>query len=166
MKFARLFVSGLLFIQSGCSRAPVSGVSSDEPLAAVDVRAIRRSSNAAIAAHDIEAFSATLLPEVIVTGGNGGALVGRDSVRASLARSFADPTFVSFVRITDRVDISGFKPLAAEDGHWIGRWRTTNGDEEVSGTYLAMWRRTDAGWRVRSELFVSLACRGPRMCAP
>ena len=166
MKSAVLLVTVLLAIQSGCTHGSASGVPADEPPSAAEVRAVRTRSNAAIAAHDIDGFTATLLPEVVVTTGAGGLLVGRDSVRASLARSFADPMFVTYVRTTDRVDVSGFRPLAAEHGHWTGHWRTANVDEEISGTYLAMWRRTDAGWRVRSELFVALVCRGERRCVP
>ena len=150
----------------GCSRGASVVPEPGAVAGSEEVRAMRQRSNAAIAAHDIDAFAATLLPEVIVTSGNGGVLVGRDSVRASLARAFADPTFVDYVRVTDRVELSVVRPTAAEHGHWTGHWRTASGQEEISGTYLAMWRRTDAGWRVRSELFVSLACRGPRMCAP
>ena len=166
MKIARSLVIVLLSLQAGCTHVQPNAIPADEPSTVAEVRAMRMQSNAAIAAHDIDAFTATLLPEVVVTAGNGRVLVGRDSVRASLARSFADPTFVNYLRTPERVDLSGFKPLAAERGHWVGHWQTSNGDEQVSGTYLAMWRRTEAGWRVRSEVFVSLACRGPRMCAP
>ena len=149
----------------GCARGSTTW-DHEETSGAAGVRAMRARSNAAIAAHDIESFSATLLPEVVVTSGHGGVRVGLDSVRASIARAFADSTFVDYVRTTDRVDLSAVRPIAAEHGRWIGHWRTADGAEEISGTYLAMWRLTDAGWRVRSELFVSLACRGPRMCAP
>ena len=162
---ARLLPALAVLLTCGCARGSTTLDNEGTPGAA-DVRAMRARSNAAIAARDIEAFSATLLPEVVVTAGNGGVRVGLDSVRATIARAFADPTFVDYVRTTDRVDLSAVRPIAAEHGHWIGHWRTANGAEEISGTYLAMWRLTDAGWRVRSELFVSLACRGPRMCAP
>lgn len=166
MKTTRAVPSFVLALALACTQANTAIGSASEATDVASVRAVRASSNAAIAAHDIEAFTATLLPDVVVTAGNGGVLVGRDSVRASIARAFADSTFVDYVRTTDRVDVSAFKPLAAEHGHWTGHWRTANGNEEITGTYLAMWRRTDAGWRVRSEIFVSLACRGPRMCTP
>ena len=132
-----------------------------------DIREVRSRSNKAIAAHDLETVIATLTPDVVVTGGNGGVLVGRDTVRASFRRSFADTTFIDFLRTPDSITVSTARPaLAGEQGHWMGLYHTANGIEDIGGVYLAMWRRTSDGWRIRSELFVSLACHGPRMCMP
>ena len=132
-----------------------------------DIREVRARSNKAIAAHDLDAVTATLTPDVVVTGGNGGVNVGRDSVRAVFRRNFADTTFIDFLRTPDSITVSTARPLlAAEQGHWMGRFHTANGLEDIGGVYLAMWRRTSEGWRIRSELFVSLTCHGPRMCTP
>lgn len=132
-----------------------------------DIRAVRTRSNKAIAAHDLETVVATLTPDVVVTAGSGAVLLGRDSVRASFRRSFADTTFIDFLRTPDSITVSTARPaLAAEQGHWMGRYHTANGIEDIGGVYLAMWRRTNDGWRIRSELFVSLTCHGARMCMP
>ena len=132
-----------------------------------DIRDVRARSNRAIAAHDLETVIATLTSDVVVTGGNGGVTFGRDSVRAVFRRNFADTTFIDFLRTPDSITVSTARPaLAAEQGHWMGRFHTASGIEDIGGVYLAMWRRTDEGWRIRSELFVSLVCHGPRMCTP
>ena len=59
-------------------------------------------------------------------------------------------------RTPDKIDISSAAPLAAEHGRWVGL--NPDGTVAYRGTYLAMWRRTAAGWEIRSELFVLLAC--------
>lgn len=161
-----LGLMGLAFVSS-CSTVSkaIEAIASAAP--DPDIREVRSRSNRAIAAHDLEGVVATLTPDVVVTGGNGGVLVGRDTVRASFRRSFADTTFIDFLRTPDSITVSTARPaLAAEHGHWMGRYHTANGIEDIGGVYLAMWRRTNDGWRIRSELFVSLTCHGPRMCAP
>jgi uncharacterized protein (TIGR02246 family) len=132
-----------------------------------EIRDVRNKSNKAIAAHDLEAVTETLTPDVVITSGNGTVLVGRDSVRARFRRIFADTTFIDYLRTSDSITVSTARPeLAAEHGHWMGRFHTANGIEDVGGVYLAMWRRTGEGWRIRSELFVSLTCHGARGCSP
>lgn len=105
-----------------------------------------------------------MLPEIQVTAGSGRHITGRDSVRALFAKTFADAAFLDYVRTTDSVQISTLNPLAAEHGHWVGRWQRPDGIQHVRGTYLAMWRQTEAGWKLRSELFVSLSCDGSKAC--
>lgn len=130
------------------------------------VRAARLASNRAILTRDLAALTATMLPEMQVTAGSGRHLTSRDSVGALFAKTFADPAFLDYVRTTDSVQVSTMTPLAAEHGHWVGRWQRADGIQRVRGTYLAMWRRTDGGWKLRSELFVSLSCEGSQVCTP
>ena len=135
--------------------------------ATADVRAIRSlraQSNQAIMDRDLTGFGQTMLPEMEVTRGSGSHVSGRDSILASVAVQFNDPAFLGYVREVDRIQVSTTGPLAAEHGHWTGRFRRPDGVQTITGTYLAMWRRTDAGWKLRSELFVSLACTGSAAC--
>lgn len=69
---------------------------------------------------------------------------------------------VRYERIVDSIDLSSSVPLAAEHGHWIGR--LPDGKVFFTGTYMAMWRHTNLGWKLRSELFVSLTCADPASC--
>ena len=50
--------------------------------------------------------------------------------------------------------------LAIENGTWEGSRTTPNGKLNNSGSYTASWRKVDGAWKIRSELFVGLACEG------
>lgn len=130
------------------------------------IRDLRRTSNSAIEARNLKAFGQTMLPDIAVTRGSGSHVVSRDSVLASVAAQFKDPNFLGYVRETDSISISNSNPLAAEHGHWTGRFRQPDGIQELKGVYLSMWRRTEAGWMIRSELFVTLSCTGSKACNP
>lgn len=163
--YERAMIAAGFLLLTACGSQQFSG-STPTPSSpsASEVRVIRSQSNAAIAARDLDALSASMLPDMVVTGGNGGILVGRDSVRAAFAREFADSAFLGYVREPERIEVSSVRPLVAEHGRWTGRWRRADGVQIVGGSYLAMWRRTEAGWRLRSELFVTLTCSGSGYC--
>jgi ketosteroid isomerase-like protein len=128
------------------------------------IRALRTQSNRAIQARDLVAFGQTMLSDIEVTRGSGPHVSGRDSVLASVSVQFKDPNFLGYIRDTDSIQISATGPLAAEHGHWTGRFQRPDGIQTLTGVYLAMWRKTDAGWKIRSELFVSLGCTGSADC--
>jgi ketosteroid isomerase-like protein len=54
--------------------------------------------------------------------------------------------------------------IATEYGRWQETWREDGEPTEVSGTYYAIWRRHGDVWQIRSEVFTTLVCRGPRYC--
>ena len=160
----RWILSGLI-LTAGCRT--VGGVGLAEPSAATsEIRSLRSRSNQSIAAKHVRGVVDIMVPDMVVIGGNGGVVLGRDSSEASFSRQFADPKFLGYVRTPTRVDVSTARPLAAEAGEWIGQWRETDGIRQLRGTYLAMWRRDDGAWRLRSELFVTLSCTGSSACAP
>ena len=125
------------------------------------IRDIRSASNRAIAAGDATGFAASLDKDFVVVTGNG-SLLSREAYIAAFAKDFEDPHSIRFERMIDSIEISDSVPLAAEHGHWAGR--VSGGPIVFSGTYLAMWRRTEHGWKLRSELFVSLACKDAAAC--
>jgi ketosteroid isomerase-like protein len=125
------------------------------------IEALRRASNKAIAAGDITGFAASLDKDFVVVTGNA-AFLSRAAYIGAFQKDFEDPRSVRFERMVDSIEISGSVPLAAEHGHWVGR--LNGGPLIFSGTYLAMWRKTDSGWKLRSELFVSLACKDAAAC--
>jgi ketosteroid isomerase-like protein len=125
------------------------------------IRTSRAASNAAIAAGESKAFAANLEPDFVVITGNG-SFMSREAYIAAFAKNFADPLSVRFERRIDSIDLSTSLPVAAEHGHWVGR--VPGGPDLFTGTYLAMWRKSDSGWNLRSELFVSLACKDKAAC--
>jgi len=125
------------------------------------IRSMRAASNKAIEASDIAGFAASLEPGFVVVTGNG-SLLTREAYLAAFAKDFEDPHSVRFERIVDSIEVSSSVPLAAEHGHWVGR--VPGGPAMFRGTYLAMWRKTESGWRLRSELFVSLSCSDAAAC--
>lgn len=128
-----------------------------------EIRAARKASNEAIQRHDIKSFAASLDTDFSMIRGNGVAVPSRQAYIDLLAHEFADPQAIRYERVADQVEISSAAPLAAEHGHWIGT--RADGSRAYGGTYLAMWRRTEAGWKIRSELFVVLVCDDGPACA-
>lgn len=128
------------------------------------IRALRLQSNEAIQARDLAGFGKTMRTDIDVTRGSGSHVSGRDSVLASVSVQFADKLFMGYVRTTDSVQVSTSAPLAAERGHWTGRFQRADGIQTITGVYLSMWQKDSEGWKIRSELFVSLACSGSAAC--
>jgi hypothetical protein len=94
--------------------------------------------------------------------GNGVLIPSRQAYIDTFTQDFANPNAIGFERISDRIEFSTAAPLAAEHGHWIGT--RPNGSRAYGGTYMAMWRKTSAGWKLRSELFVVLTCDDTAAC--
>jgi uncharacterized protein (TIGR02246 family) len=127
------------------------------------IRAERERSNRALAAHDAAAFGASLASDCVMVRGNGGFVPSRQAYIELIAEDFKNPAAVRYERVPERIDVSTAAPLAAEHGRWTAT--RPDGKRAFAGTYLAMWRRTDAGWKIRSELFVLLACDDEAACA-
>ena len=131
-------------------------------LAVDDIRAARQASNEALKRHDIEAFGASLDPELVVVTGGGTFVPSRQAYMDRLAKDFTNPNAFRFERTAETVEVGETGTLAAERGHWVGFQH--DGSRGLGGTYLAMWRKTDAGWKIRSELFVLLNCYDKAAC--
>ena len=119
-----------------------------------EIRDLRAASNRAIAARDLSGVAASLADDFVVIIGDG-TLLTREAYLEAFAHTFAQPVPLRYERIADSIDLSASLPLAAEQGHWVGS--LPDGRVLFTGTYMAMWRRTEAGWKLRSELFVLLA---------
>ena len=126
------------------------------------IRNLRSDSNRAIVKGDISAFSASLTDDFVMVRGNG-IFSTREAYIAAFTDDFKDSHSVRYERTIDSIDLSQAGPLAAEHGHWVGH--LPNGQNAYGGTYLAMWRHTPAGWKIRSELFVLLSCGDPAFCS-
>jgi ketosteroid isomerase-like protein len=135
-----------------------AGTSTDEAA----IRAIRMESNHAIQQGNIGAFAASLTSDFVMVRGSS-AFASREAYIAAFTQDFQDPIAIRYKRVAEKVELSQAAPLAAEHGHWIGR--RPGGSEAYGGTYLAMWRHTDNGWKIRSELFVVLTCADEAACS-
>lgn len=122
------------------------------------IREARAAYNAAIIAHDTDGVRAAFVDSYVGIAGSGGEVIsGGDAMAAFFARSFLNPQFIAYVRTPDVVSVAVGAERAMERGHWLGRFRSAGGETRLSGEYLAVWVPTSAGWRLRSESFVTLA---------
>ena len=122
-------------------------------IAAVDaIRARRRLTNRLIAAHEAARLRPFLANDMRLIPGDGGLILGPDAVVAAFADQFRDPDFITYVRTTETVEIDTSGDRAAEAGQWVAGWKTG----EISGAYLACWRKLTGQWVIESELFVTL----------
>ncbi|OHB27148.1 MAG: DUF4440 domain-containing protein [Phenylobacterium sp. RIFCSPHIGHO2_01_FULL_69_31] len=116
------------------------------------IRARRKLTNKLIAAHEAQRLRPFFLADVKLIVGDGALVLGVDAVIEAFAAQFADPAFKAYVRETERVCPDAEGQRAAEHGAWVGRWA----DHEMSGTYLAVWRKITGQWAIESELYVTL----------
>lgn len=117
------------------------------------IRARRRLTNKLIAAHEAARLRPFFAPDVKLIVGDGGLIVGADAVVDAFSGQFADPAFVTYVRETASVELDSAGQRAAEQGRWRADWK---GQPEMSGTYLAVWRKVTGQWVIESELYVTL----------
>lgn len=126
----------------------------------VTIRSMRLQSNEAIARHDAAAVGSFLADDYVITISTGAIERSRKEHVDSFAAHFSQFPDVVYVRTPTTIRISDSYPLAIEHGTWVGSRTTTNGKLESGGEYTAAWRKTDGAWKIYSELFVALYCRG------
>jgi ketosteroid isomerase-like protein len=127
------------------------------------IRAVRERSNRALAAHDITTFGESLTDDFVMVRGSGVFVPSRQAYMDQIAADFKDPKSVRYERIPEKIEISTATALAAEHGHWTAT--LPSGKNAYTGTCLAMWRLTGTQWKIRSELFVVIACGDEASCA-
>jgi hypothetical protein len=118
------------------------------------IRAARTRSNRGIDERNPNLIAESLDKDFLVILGDGTLLPSRDAYLAAFKSNFADTNALRYERIADTIHISTSDPLASEQGHWIAT--LPDGTITHTGTYAAMWRRTPSGWKLRSELFITL----------
>ena len=129
------------------------------------IQAARERSNEALRRRDVDEIVAFLEYDARLTISSGRFVEGREAQRQAYSDQFAQYSDAVYVRTPTAVEISRVSPLASERGTWTGRWTADEGPVEMGGAYMAMWRKRDGIWRIRSELFVLLDCRG-QGCPP
>lgn len=147
--------SVLNFEYSPCDA--VTTIASDESQV---IRSLRAASNAAIAAHDAGAVASFFDEDYVITISTGAIERSRQAAAESFAAHFDEFPDVVYVRTPVEITVSEAYPLAFESGNWIGSRTDANGLLENGGKYTAAWRKEGGAWKIYSELFVGLYCRG------
>jgi ketosteroid isomerase-like protein len=118
------------------------------------IRAARAHSNRSIARRNLLGVADSLDTDFNVIIGDGTFVPTREAYLKLFKQGFDAPkTSLTYERIPDRIEVSTDATLASEQGHWIAKDHTGN---THTGSYSAMWRNTANGWKLRSELYITL----------
>jgi ketosteroid isomerase-like protein len=124
---------------------------SDEVL----IRHARDASNRAIARRNLPGVAESLGDDYVGIIGDGTFVPSRAEYLRLFKLGFDHPRQgMTYVRTPDVVNVADDRTLAAEHGNWVAT--LSSGAVAYTGSYAAMWRRTSAGWKIRSEIFVTL----------
>ncbi len=129
------------------------------------IRTARARSNAALAAHDLDAAAREWMDDVHVVSASGASATGAAQIRQFLGRQFASRPDTKYVRTPIDVRVFSAWQTASERGEWVGTWTEPDGPLRLTGTYEAQWRCIDGRWLIQGELFVPLSCEGGAYCA-
>ena len=126
------------------------------------VLALRAENNRALAAHDLDATMRIVADDYVMTGGNGGIEHTPADNRKGWQEEFATKGYDRYVRTATRVEIGKRKGVlrAAELGRWEGIDHKAAGVSRPYGSYFVHWSKATGQWRVVSETYVTLGCRG------
>lgn len=117
------------------------------------IRARRRLTNKLIAAHEAARLKPFFAPDARLIAGDGALILGADAIVDAFAAQFRDPDFRTYVRTPETVELDAAGERAAEAGRWVAHWKSG----EMSGAYMAAWRKQTGQWVIENELFVTLA---------
>ena len=145
-----------------CAQHPRSSASGQ-----AGVRAERERFNAAIAQRDTAVIASLLLPSYHIVNGRSLQRHGPAAALDMWVNAFRDST-VGYMRKPRTIAVNEEWGLAAEFGEWTGQVTAADGLARSSGVYAAKWQRArDGRWRLQSEVFTTLACKGgPLGCPP
>ncbi len=129
------------------------------------IREARAQSNAAIAAHDPVAMARHWMDDVHVVRSTGAQLAGRERNQERMAQQFATRPDTIYVRQPSAIDVYAPWAMASERGEWTARWTEPDGIVDMSGTYMAQWRRINGQWLIQAEVYVPTRCAGSRYCS-
>jgi hypothetical protein len=115
----------------------------------------RDDSNRAIARRNLLGVGDSLGEDYVGIIGDGTFVPSRAEYLRLFKEGFDRPKqSMTYVRTPEVVKVADDQTLAAEHGGWVAT--LPSGSVAYTGTYAAMWRRTPTGWKIRSEIFVTL----------
>ena len=119
------------------------------------IRAARAHYNRSIARRNLLGVADSLADDFVVVIGDGTFVPTRDAYLKLFKQGFDLPkTSLTYERTPDCIEISTDDTLASEQGHWIAK--DFSGAITHTSAYSAMWRQTPDGWKLRSELYITL----------
>lgn len=125
------------------------------------IRRARENSNRAIARRNLLGVGDSLGEDYVGIIGDGTFVPSRAQYLKLFKEGFDHPKqSMTYVRTPETINIADDQNLAAEHGSWVAT--LPSGSVAYTGTYAAMWRRTPTGWKIRSEIFVTLQSHPPR----
>jgi ketosteroid isomerase-like protein len=120
-----------------------------------EIRAARAHSNRSIQRRNLLGVGDSLAENFVAVIGDGTFVPSRAAYLKLFKQGFDTPrTSLSYERVPDRIEVAADSSLASEHGHWIAL--APDGSQTHTGTYMATWRRTPSGWKIRSEQYVTL----------
>ena len=127
------------------------------------ILALRAENNRAIAAHDIDGAMRIVADNYVMVGGSSGIERSPAENRKGWAEEFATKGHDRYVRTATKVEVGERKGVlrAAEIGRGEGINHKTAGVSRPFGRYFVHWSKSTGQWRVVSETYVTLGCRGP-----
>lgn len=115
----------------------------------------RENSNRAIARRNLLGVGDSLGGDYVGIIGDGTFVSSRAEYLRLFKEGFDRPKqSMTYVRTPEVIHVADDETLAAKRGNWVAT--LPSGSVAYTGTYAAMWRRTPAGWKIRSEIFVTL----------
>lgn len=126
------------------------------------ILALRAENNRAIAAHDLDATMRIVAEDSVLVGGNSGIERSFAENRKGWSEEFARPGHDRYVRSPTDLQIGERKGVlrAAESGTWEGIDHKPSGESRPFGRYFVHWSKLSGQWRVVSETYVTLGCKG------
>jgi ketosteroid isomerase-like protein len=119
------------------------------------IRRTRDNSNRAIVRRNLLGVGDSLAEDYVGIIGDGTFVPSRAEYLRLFKAGFDRPKqSMTYVRTPEVISVADDQTLAAEHGSWVAT--LPSGSVVCTGSYAAMWRRTPAGWKIRSEIFVTL----------
>lgn len=118
------------------------------------ILALRNASNEALKSYDNEKVLSYLTDDVLITTGNGTLLAGKKALADYIFGGGESKMY--WVRDTKEIIVNEKRGLAWENGIWNAYDPEKGSEAIINGNYAAMWTKTSQGWKIKSQLFVSL----------
>ena len=118
------------------------------------ILAVRNASNKALKSYDNEKVLSYLTDDVLTTTGNGTLLSGKKALAEYIVEGGESKMY--WVRDTKEIEVNEKRGLAWENGIWNAYDPEKGSQSIINGNYSAMWAKEADGWKIKSQLFVSL----------